>query len=99
MMNLDIKAYIITALLALDIHMTRYAVSHLGAIELNPIAQVIGFEWLMAIKYVAMIAAVFIFFTCSKRSPVTANIVLNILITIYSVVFVLNAYQLVGYAL
>ena len=85
---------ILAGLFALDIVLTFIAVGYMGAIELNPIMEVIGFAWSMVLKLFVSLIALGIFYKYAPQTLRVARPTILFLVVLYGGVAVSNAYQL-----
>lgn len=87
----------LTALVSLDIILTLVAVAGMGATEINPLSEMFGFYWFMALKIVACVAVLYIIYKyCLPSAPLSARSGTVALLAVYGIVAASNTYHLIG---
>jgi len=80
----------------MDISLTFVAVGFMGAIELNPLMDILGFSNAMILKIFISAAALYIFYKCAPKAQKVARHTTAGLVVLYTLVAVSNIYQLAG---
>jgi hypothetical protein len=93
-MNVNQLLVVLAVLFGVDILLTTIAVGYMGAIELNPLMAVFGFEWSMVFKILVSIAALGIFYKCAPLTSRLARPAILSLVVLYGGIAVSNVYQL-----
>lgn len=85
---------------SLDIIITTVDVGFMGAIELNPLAHILGFWGFMVSKVLISIFAVYILYDHISKNHYEARVGVCALLGLYATVFAFNTvqhvYQLIG---
>lgn len=87
----------LAALIGVDVVITLVAVGSMGATELNPLSNLIGFYGFMAAKVVLSTIALFVTYKyCLPAAPISARYGALTLGVVYAAVCASNMYHVVG---
>ena len=84
-------------LISLDIILTLIAVAGMGATELNPLSEMLGFYGFMTLKTAAHVVSLYVIYKyCLPSAPLSTRSGTVVMLTVYGIVAASNTHQLIG---